>query len=229
MDVCCSVRRVLAELCCRCTTRHCFPQEEQLDLVSFGSSVEVEESPLLFLEKVHLLRERVEEFTASPLPSVVNLSLTPRAADFLQQRWASISVGDLEEAPIPKVCCCSRCGSIGAAVETETGETGGGETDSQDQQSKLGTIPLVGLLGLLVVLLGLMWTNPVQRFSLDLSQFGQLVHSLSSEAMTWLCDLAQFSNAAIEASVGIWGSYLSAVSQKSIQHLAILFNALTSW
>lgn len=194
-------------------------------MVSFGSSVEAEESPLVFLEKVHLFRERVEEVTASPLPSVVNLALTPRAADFLQQRWASISIGDLEEAPVPKVCCCARCGSVGTAAETETG---GDETDSQDQQSKLGTISLVGLLGLLVVLLGLLWAGPVERFSLDFSQIGQLVHSLSSATMTWFCDMAQFSNAAIESGVGIWGSYLSAVSQKSLQHLAVLFNALTS-
>lgn len=180
--------------------------------MTFGSSVEAEESPLVFLEKLHLFRERVEEFTASPLPSVANLSLTPLAADFLQQRWASVSVGDLEEAPVPQVCCCVRCGSVGTAAETETG---GDETDIQEQQSKLGTVPLVGLLGLLVVLLGLLWANPVERFSLDFSQFAQLVHSLSSETMTWFCDMVRFSNAAIEASVGVWGSYLSAVSQKA--------------
>lgn len=202
-----------------------FPQEEQLDLVSFGSSVEAEESPLVFLENVHLFRERVEEFTASPLPLVVSLSPMPQAADFLQQHWASISIGNLEEAPVPKVCCCARCGSVGAAVETETG---GVETDSQDQQSMLGTVPLVGLLGLLVVLLGLLLADPVERFSLDLSPFGQLVHSLSSGTISWFCDVAQSSNAAIEAGVGVCGSYLSAMSQKGLQHLAVLVNALTS-
>lgn len=135
-------------------------------MLSFGSSVEAEESPLAFLEKVHVLRERVEELTASPLPSVVKLSLTPRAADFLKQRWASISVGGLEEAPVPKVtCCCSRCGSVCGAVKT-----GGGETDSRDQKSKLGTIPIVVLLGLLLVaLLGLLWARLVERLSLDFS------------------------------------------------------------
>ncbi|CAF97398.1 unnamed protein product, partial [Tetraodon nigroviridis] len=78
-------------------------QKERLDLVSFGSSVETEESPLVFLEKVHLLGNMVEKFTTSPLPSVVNLSLEPRAADFLEQRWASVRVGALEEAPVPEV------------------------------------------------------------------------------------------------------------------------------
>lgn len=182
----------------------------------------MEESPLVFLEKVHLFRERVEEFTASPLPSVVNLCLTPLAADFLQQRWASVSVGDLEEAPVPKVCCCARCDSVGAAAETESG---GGESAEQEQHSQLETVPLVGVLGLLLVLLGLLWANPLERFSSDFSQF---VHSVSSEVLTWFWDMAQVSNAAIESSVGTWGSYLSAMSQKSIQHLALFFNGLTS-
>lgn len=190
--------------------------------MSFGSLVEEEESPLVFLEKVHLFRERVEEFTASPLPLVVNLSLTPRAADFLQQHWASVSIEGLEDAPVPKVCCCARCGSIGAAVETETG---GGETDSQDQQSKPWTVPLLGLLGLL--LLGLLWANLVGRISLDFSWFPQLVHSLSSETIACLCGTAQASYATIGSHVEIWGSYLSAVGQKSIQHLALLLDSLT--
>uniref|UniRef100_A0A3Q0SDE6 Tripartite motif containing 59 n=1 Tax=Amphilophus citrinellus TaxID=61819 RepID=A0A3Q0SDE6_AMPCI len=68
-------------------------QEEQLDLVSLGSSVEEENSPLVFLEKVHLFRERVEEFIKTPLPSVTNLSVTPRAADYLQHHWSAVTIG----------------------------------------------------------------------------------------------------------------------------------------
>uniref|UniRef100_A0A4W6BU50 Tripartite motif containing 59 n=1 Tax=Lates calcarifer TaxID=8187 RepID=A0A4W6BU50_LATCA len=77
-------------------------QEEQLDLVSLGSSVEEEDSPLVFLEKAHLFRERVEEFIKTPLPSVLNLSVNPRAAEYLQQHWPAVTIGSLEEAPIPK-------------------------------------------------------------------------------------------------------------------------------
>lgn len=181
--------------------------------MSFGSLVEEEESPLVFLEKVHLFRERVEEFTACPLPSVVNMSLTPRAADFLQQHWASVSIQGLEDAPVPKVCCCARCGSIGAAVEAETG---GGEPDGQDQDqhSKLWAVPLLGLL-----LLGLLWANLGGRIS--------LAHGLSGETMAGLCGTAQALYATIGSHVEIWGSYLSAVGQKSIQHLALLLDSLT--
>ncbi|TWW77147.1 tripartite motif-containing protein 59 isoform X1 [Takifugu flavidus] len=200
-------------------------QEEQLDLVSFGSLVEEEESPLVFLEKVHLFRERVEEFTACPLPSVVNMSLTPRAADFLQQHWASVSIQGLEDAPVPKVCCCARCGSIGAAVEAETGggePDGQGQDQDQDQHSKLWAVPLLGLL-----LLGLLWANLDGRISLDFTWFPQLVHSLSGETMACLCGTAQALYATIGSHVEIWGSYLSAVGQKSIQHLALLLDSLT--
>lgn len=181
--------------------------------MSFGSLLEEEESPLVFLEKVHLFRERVEEFTASPLPLVVNLSLTPRAADFLRQHWASVSIEGLEDAPVPKVCCCARCGSISTDVETETG---GGETGSQDQQSKLWTVPLLGLLGLL--LLGL---------SLDFTLVPDLARSLSGETVACLCGTAQALYATIGSRVEIWGSYLSAAGQKSIQHLALLLDSLT--
>ncbi|CAL1570577.1 unnamed protein product [Knipowitschia caucasica] len=58
-------------------------QEEQLDLVSLGSAVEDEDSALIFLDKVHLFRERVEEFIQTPLPSMLSLSVSPRAADYL--------------------------------------------------------------------------------------------------------------------------------------------------
>lgn len=193
-----------------------------MDLVTFGSLVEEEESPLVFLEKVHLLRERVEEFTASPLPSVVSLSLTPRAADFLQQHWASVGIGGLEDAPVPKVCCCARCGSIGAAAETETS---GGETDSRDQRSKLWTVLFLGLLGLL--LLGLLWANLDGRISLDFTLFPQLARSLSSETVACLRGPAQALYASIGSHVETWGSYLSALGQKSIQHLDLLLDSLT--
>lgn len=190
--------------------------------MSFGSLVEEEDSPLVFLEKVHLFRERVEEFTASPLPSVLNLSPTPRAGDFLQQHWASVSIEGLEDAPVPKVDCCARCGSVDAAVEPETG---GGDTDRREQQSGLWPVPLLGLLLLLGLLMGAIL---VGRISLDFSMFPQSARSLSSETITCFCDTAQSSYAKIESNVKIWRSYLSAVSQKSVQHLTILFDSLTS-
>uniref|UniRef100_A0A3Q3BDL3 Tripartite motif containing 59 n=1 Tax=Kryptolebias marmoratus TaxID=37003 RepID=A0A3Q3BDL3_KRYMA len=62
-------------------------QEEQLDLVSLGSSLEDEDSPLVFLEKVHSFRERVERFLDTPLPSAIDLAVTPRTAKWLSASW----------------------------------------------------------------------------------------------------------------------------------------------
>ncbi|XP_036975411.1 tripartite motif-containing protein 59 [Acanthopagrus latus] len=199
-------------------------QEEQLDLVSLGSSVDEEDSPLVFLEKVHLFRERVEEFITTPLPSVINLSVTPRAAEYLQQHWPAVTIGSLPEAPVPKMCCCARCGSVEAGVETEAGR------DQIDLWCELRPTSSVVLLGLLLLLAAL-WYNPVGGASLGfslVSRFSQLIHGLSSEMITSLCDTAESTYAVVEAAVERWSSHLSSVGEKAFQQLAALFKTLTS-
>ncbi|TMS07320.1 Tripartite motif-containing protein 59 [Larimichthys crocea] len=143
-------------------------QEEQLDLVSLGSSVEEEDSPLVFLEKVHMFRERVEEFITTPLPSVINLSVIPRAAEYLQQHWPAVTLGSLEEAPVPKLCCCTRCGSVDA-------DGGRDRSDgwAQDLWCELRPTSSVVLLGLLLLLVAL-WVNPIGGASLGFSLVSQL-------------------------------------------------------
>ncbi|KAM9358833.1 tripartite motif-containing protein 59 [Symphorus nematophorus] len=199
-------------------------QEEQLDLVSLGSSIEEEDSPLVFLEKVHQFRERVEELITTPLPSVINLSVTPRAAEFFQQHWPAVTIGSLEEAPVPKVCCCTRCGSVEAAVETEAGR------DQSDLWSELRPTSSVVLLGLLLLLAAL-WVNPVGGASFGfslVSRFSQLVHGLSSELITSVCDTAGSLHTLMEAAVEKWSSQLSSVGEKAVQQVTTLFRALTS-
>lgn len=198
-------------------------QEEQLDLVSLGSSVEEEDSPLVFLEKVHLFRERVEEFISTPLPSVINLSVTPRAAEYLQQHWPAVTIGGLEEAPIPKLCCCSRCGDAEAGRDQSDGR-------AQDLWCELRPTCSVVLLGLLLLLAGL-WVNPVGGASLGfslVSRLSQLVHGLSSELITSVWDTAGSAYAVMEAAVERWSSHLSSVGVKVFQQLAALFKTLTS-
>ncbi|XP_026225152.1 tripartite motif-containing protein 59-like [Anabas testudineus] len=201
-------------------------QEEQLDLVSLGSSVEEEEdSPLVFLEKVHVFRERVEEFIKTPLPSVINLSITPRAADYLQQHWPAVTVGSLEEAPVPKVCCCARCGGLQAEARRDQSNSWAQELRWELQPTS--SVVLLGLLLLLVV----MWVNPIGGASLGfsvLSRFSQLVHGLSSELIASVWDTAGSAYSATEATVGIWSSQLSSVGEKAVQQLAALFKTLTS-
>lgn len=199
-------------------------QEEQLDLVSLGSSVEEEDSPLVFLEQVHLFRERVEGFIKAPLPSVINLSVTPRAAEHLQQHWPAVTIGSLEEAPVPKVCCCARCGG----VETEAGGRDPSDGWAQNLWWEMRPTFSLLLLGLLLLLTAL-WVNPVGGAPLGfsvLSRFSQSVHGLSSELVTSVWDTVGSAYTVLEAAVERWRSHLSSVGEKASQQLAALFKAL---
>lgn len=149
-------------------------QEEQLDLVTLGSAVEDEDSALVFLDKVHVFKERVEEFIQTPLPSVLSLSVSPRAADYLHTHWPAVTIGSLDEAPVPKMSCCSRCRSQPLCSRPAswlhylcTGSLMAG----------------VLFLGLLIAL----WGYPIDEELLDfslLSTISQVVHSVSSELIT---------------------------------------------
>ncbi|KAM4565944.1 tripartite motif-containing protein 59 isoform 1-T4 [Odontesthes bonariensis] len=199
-------------------------QEEQLDLVSLGSSVEEEDSPLVFLEQVHLLRERVEKFIKTPLPSVVSLSVTPRAAAYLQQHWPAVTIGSLEDAPVPKVCCCARCG----VAEMEVEAVGPGREARQVWREPQPPAAVV-LLGLLLLLLAALWVNPVGGASLGfslLSRCSQLVHGLSSELVASAWDAAASAYVVLEAAVQGWSSQLSTVGDKVFQQAAAPFKTL---
>ncbi|XP_053176852.1 tripartite motif-containing protein 59 [Scomber japonicus] len=201
-------------------------QEEQLDLVSLGSSVEEEDSPLIFLEKVHEFRERVEEFITVPLPSVINLSVTPRAAEYLQQHWPAVTIGSLEEAPVPRVYCCARCGSLEAEAERDPTHS-----RVQDLWFELQPTSAAVLLGLLLLLLAVLWVNPVGGASLGfslLSRFSQLVHGLSSELITCAWESAGSAYTVMEAAVERWSSQLSSAGEKGFQQITALFKTLTS-
>ncbi|XP_064159245.1 tripartite motif-containing protein 59 [Anguilla rostrata] len=81
-------------------------KEEQLELLSYGAAVAEEEAPLAYLQKVHALRERVEALMDTPLPQVRPLCVCPRAADFLEQQWAGVTLSELEQCPVPRIACC---------------------------------------------------------------------------------------------------------------------------
>lgn len=190
-------------------------QEEQLDLVSLGSSVEEEESPLVFLEKVHQFRDRVEKFIETPLPSGISLSVTPRAAAYLQQNWPAVTIGSLEQAPVPKLCCCSRCS---AGTETEAAQPVRAGWDG-GHQLQPHTASLV-LLGLLLLLLAVaLWANPDGGASL--SHFFQ---ALSSDLAQSICGRL----ASEWATVRAWSSQLSVFRDQVLQQLAAIFETLTS-
>ncbi|XP_054650310.1 tripartite motif-containing protein 59 [Dunckerocampus dactyliophorus] len=181
-------------------------QEEHLDLVSLASSVEEEDSPLVFLEKVHLFRERVDKFTNASLPSVLNLSVTPRAAEYLQQYWPVVTLGGLDEAPVPKVCCCTRCGSVPA--EAHKTPSVGSVHDSRFK-------PITVLLLLLLVLVA----------SLGVSQF----HSgLCSEFLPYFWAWLESTYMGMEAFVQRWCCHFSSMGEMFLQQMTTFLTNLTS-
>lgn len=188
-----------------------------MDLVSLGSSVEDEDSPLAFLEKVHLFRERVERFINTPLPSAVNLSVSPRAAAFLQQHWPAVAVGGLERAPVPELRCCSRCGTVEAEVEVV-----GPVREARSRRRELQ--PAAALLGgVLLLLLAALWVNTDSGASLGfslLTRLGPFVDNLSSNLISvW---------GVTEGVVGGWSSQLCLVKDELLQQVDALFQTLTS-
>lgn len=191
-------------------------QEEQLDLVSLGMAVEDEESPLLFLDKVHLFRERVKGFIQAPLPSELNLSVTPRAADYLQKHWPAVTIRSLEEAPVPKVSCAR----FAQRPNVWPGDKGClHETWLQGLWS-VQLMPVVLLLGLL--LLTALWVNPMGGASLSfslLTNLSQVVHGLSSELITSVGSTAELAFAAVQRL----SFYLTTMGDQALQHLASLF------
>uniref|UniRef100_A0A8C6WL19 Tripartite motif containing 59 n=1 Tax=Neogobius melanostomus TaxID=47308 RepID=A0A8C6WL19_9GOBI len=125
------------------------------------------DSALVFLDKVHVFKERVEEFIQTPLPSVLSLSVSPRAADYLHTHWPAVTISSLDEAPVPKISCCTRCHS------------------KQHSVRPASWFHYVGPIVLVFLLIAL-WGYPLDGL-LDFSQLSsiaQVVHSMSSELIT---------------------------------------------
>nr|XP_046150374.1 tripartite motif-containing protein 59 [Oncorhynchus gorbuscha] len=203
-------------------------QEEQLDLLSLGSAVEDEDSPLVFLEKVYLFRERVEALVNATLPEVTSLTITPRAAEYLEQHWVGVTIGGLEEGPVPRVCCCAKPTILEMVLRTETGSQPGGWVHDLWQQ--LHPTPPVVLLGMLL-LLAAVWVNPVGGASLGfslLSQLSQMVHGLSSDLTTSLWETTGFLYAQTGEAVWRYSSALSTLGENTYQQLASLYKTLSS-
>ncbi|XP_023662981.1 tripartite motif-containing protein 59 [Paramormyrops kingsleyae] len=155
-------------------------KEEQLDLISYSTAVEGEESPLAFLEKVHIFRERVEALIRAPLPRPTVLSTHPRAAEFLEQHWAGVTVADLEQGPIPQITCCVQgCGQ----------KEGPPSTWPQLAPPVPSTVLLVLLLSIVLFGLSYMYAPPVS-FP-DLPRASQVLQAVLHELTGHVCLLQE--------------------------------------
>ncbi|XP_041918673.1 tripartite motif-containing protein 59 [Alosa sapidissima] len=188
-------------------------QEEQLSLISLGSAVQDEESPLAFLEKVHLFRARVSSLTQTPMPQVVPLYIAPRAGDFLREHWAKVTIGGLEQGPVPKVACHTR-GCLGKPAPP----AGLSRAWPDPRQRPL---PLFALLVLLVAA-GL-HLDPFGMASLGLSvvaPLGELLQSLADQ-LVWPFDVQGL----LEELVSNVCASVFSLADKTYQHFAFFLQA----
>lgn len=191
-------------------------KEEQLDLISLSSCLGDEECPLTFLEKVHHLRERVDTLTQTTLPEVPSLSISPRMEDFLGEHWANVTIGRLEDGPVPKVSCheCSK---------------GAPQSTSGQRWFRVQSLTSVALLTLFLLLVLLLWLNPVGGASLGfslLSQISQAVKSLAAELTFPLHGSGMFLYCTLRDLSLRFRSYISALGESTYQHVAFFFKTI---
>lgn len=172
-------------------------QEEHLDLLSLAASLE-EDSPLVFLEKVHVFRERVDDFTGTSLPSALQISVTPRAVDYLHQHWPAVTLSSLDEAPVPKVRCC------GVAADPHAGR-------AHDTRWLRGRL-LLPLLSLLLVAT-LCWLGVFSR-------------DLRGELFMPVWDRAQLAYALTQELVLTWCSHVFSTGEMFLQQMTAFFTSL---
>ncbi|XP_078522904.1 tripartite motif-containing protein 59 [Lissotriton helveticus] len=83
-------------------------KEEQLELVSLCSSIQEEDSPLIFLERINDIRHRVKSLRKQKLLSVNQVELYPRVEHVLNHQWSKTEIGEIDKLTIPKIEICSK-------------------------------------------------------------------------------------------------------------------------
>ncbi|KFV20470.1 Tripartite motif-containing protein 59, partial [Tauraco erythrolophus] len=78
-------------------------REEQLELMSLNTSVQKEESPLVFLEKVDDIHRRIKALKQKPLPDFKAVEIYPRIGHLLKDVWAKTEIGQINKILIPKI------------------------------------------------------------------------------------------------------------------------------
>ncbi|XP_060761831.1 tripartite motif-containing protein 59 [Neoarius graeffei] len=188
-------------------------KEEQLELISIISSISEDESALIFLEKVHHLRERVDALTQTELPEVPTLHISPRLEEFLKEHWANVTIGRLEDSPVPEISCHVKRHS------------------TKEQHPELAhkwmfkSVFVVAFLMVPLFLL-LLWSNSLTGKSLEFSNLSQAVVSLAHELSLPLHGSGTFLYCLLHDLSLKFNSYISAVGESTYQHVAFFCKTL---
>ncbi|KAF4076750.1 hypothetical protein AMELA_G00218620 [Ameiurus melas] len=184
-------------------------KEEQLELVSIVSSISEDESALVFLEKVNHLRERVDDLTQAELPEVPTIHISPCLEEFLEEHWVNVTIGRLEDGPVPKVSC-----HVKRHCDKEP-------QSELAQKRTFKSWPVVAFLTVLLLLL-LFWLNPVSGESLGFSTVSHIAHELN----VLLYDSGTFLYCLLHDLNLKFSSYISAVGERTYQRVAFFLKTL---
>ncbi|XP_056419162.1 tripartite motif-containing protein 59 [Hyla sarda] len=77
-------------------------QDEELDLVSLSSSAQTEESPLVYLETIHDIQQRMIALKKQQLLPIHPVEIYPRVGQMIKDKWLKTNTGDVNLLPIPK-------------------------------------------------------------------------------------------------------------------------------
>ncbi|NXQ97769.1 TRI59 protein, partial [Sagittarius serpentarius] len=78
-------------------------REEQLELMSLNTAIQKEESPLLFLEKVDDMHQRIKALKQKQLPDVKPVEIYPRIGHLLKDVWSKTEIGQVNKVLTPKI------------------------------------------------------------------------------------------------------------------------------
>lgn len=191
-------------------------KEEQLELIAIISSISEDESAIIFLEKVHHLRERVDALTQTELPEVPTLHISPRLEEFLEEHWSNVTIGRLEDSPVPEISCHVKRHSTKEPHPALT------------QKWMFKSLTVVAFLMVPLFLL-LFWSNSVTGSSLgfsNLSQIRQEVVSLAHELSLTLHGSGRFLYSLLHDLSLKFNSYISAVGESTYRHVAFFCKTL---
>ncbi|KAM9801417.1 tripartite motif-containing protein 59 [Neosynchiropus ocellatus] len=199
-------------------------QEEHGHLVSMCSELEEEDSPLIFLEKAHMFREREKEFTDAPLPSMVHLSvcLSPWAAECLQYNWNAA----IAEIPLPNVSSGPRSPTTELEPEPEPEPEPEVEVAADDVGVQDVRLLVVGFLLLVAAVL---WNYPAAGVRLCwLSQVGPALHALSGKVAASVWNVAEMLCEAAHAVVSPWVALVLTLGDNIHQQVGRVLHFVTS-
>ncbi|XP_072724945.1 tripartite motif-containing protein 59 [Ciconia boyciana] len=78
-------------------------REEQLELMSLNTSIQKEKSPLIFLEKVDDMHQRIKALKQKQLPDVKPVEIYPRIGHLLKDVWSKTEIGQVNKILAPKI------------------------------------------------------------------------------------------------------------------------------